>query len=510
MENQLKDKPIISSTSNIEIEEVFESNNSSVNSKIDRTKHLYSGFSIADKDILVPESFWKEYFKNGNLIGEWADAFSDIFEMYYPNCVFNVKWKTCNPHGGRNKAYVIITGRCAHSKCTAFKFIVNRPPTELNTDKYMKAFRCRNINHLPLEEHRRRVRGTRRIELGERLKQVTPYRLHLEVGGEADKKQVLNGNHNHTLSLTTAQKTSSENRLNADVSLKDDITKISDEYRNKWERDHTSGFIQWYNPFPVFIILFTEDQLQIVLDVPRGSRFANIDATGTIIQKPTGSKMVLLYLLILPGNRAQGPFCFAELKSAVHSVPELTFFLHRIDYAFRQMSSVIGRILDKLESDFSLAILQSTSSALNKMHLMYYVDLLYRKYETEEECETDHLTVLHICSPHAIKTVLKNCDKKGLDEEQRMVVGNQMTRIIHSESLKEALSVFRDLVKVLGRKSINDSVYECLENIRLPPGSRPSDSTSLQKDETDEEIKGPRTQKMKLMWTLKKNHKPSA
>lgn len=76
------------------------------------------------------------------------------------------------------------------------------------------------------------------------------------------------------------------------------------------------------------------------------------------------------------------------------------------------------------------------------------------KYLTTNEEETQkyfkHLTILHICSSHTVKTVLRKADKVKINHEQKDLAGCLISRLIYSDSLKMADDYFRMVVCVFG------------------------------------------------------------
>jgi len=239
------------------------------------------------------------------------------------------------------------------------------------------------------------------------------------------------------------------------------LTELSD----KWIEEHIKGFIQLNCKKSFFLVTFSEKSLlQIIKAAEYGHVFTYLDATGTLIDRPIDTdKKVYLYSLILPGDSEKGPFPVAEFISSMHSVPYITLFLSLVDHALKKLSTR-SIIIDKIETDFSLALLQSACLSFNKMSLMNYLTVIFNKHENNERLEHG-FTTIHICSSHLVKTVLRKSKTLMKNSRQIRLAGMAIAKLIHCDKLSEARNVFRSLIKVFNL-NIQDPEYdECLDMI---------------------------------------------
>jgi len=148
----------------------------------------------------------------------------------------------------------------------------------------------------------------------------------------------------------------------------------------------------------------------------------------------------------------------------MHSVSYITLFLFFVDYALKKLSTP-SIIIDKKETDFSLAILQSACLSFNKMSLMNYLTVVFNKHENNERLEHGFSTVIHICSSHLVKTVLRKSKTLIKNSRQIHLAGMAIAKLIHCGELFEARNVFRSLIKVFNLNIQDPDYDECLDMI---------------------------------------------
>lgn len=137
---------------------------------------------------------------------------------------------------------------------------------------------------------------------------------------------------------------------------------------------------------------------------------AHLDATGSLVDPPPWiTTQLLYYAFILPGSKEYGPMPIAEFISSAHSVIDIRHFLDIVTDYLRKMTSY-RPVIDKIETDFSLALLQSVSRSFNNVTLSEYIKTIYEDTEIEIPAPS-RWTVIHICSSHCINTVLKRIKK---------------------------------------------------------------------------------------------------
>lgn len=216
-------------------------------------------------------------------------------------------------------------------------------------------------------------------------------------------------------------------------------------------------------------------------------RHVHLDATGSIITQPKelNSATIYYYALIMPGNKKNvGPLPIAEFISAKHDVTAIQHFL---DVFNQYLNKISTQKINKVETDFSLALLQSACKAFNGMNLSLYIQYMYDKYE--KNIKTDvKVTVLHVCSSHFIKTVCQKT-KKCYPKEQkhiRFIATSLMAKMLHCECVSAAAEVYVVFVTLFGLKNKYTDFNQLVSSVKIIVEDVSSDSTSYISPETEE------------------------
>jgi len=95
-------------------------------------------------------------------------------------------------------------------------------------------------------------------------------------------------------------------------------------------------------------------------------------------------------------------------------------------------------VIDKIETDFSLALLQSVSRSFNDVPLSEYIKAMYE--DTEKGIPApSRWTIIHICSSHCLNTVLKKIKKIFYKSKRmRITAAILIAQLIHCKSVQEA------------------------------------------------------------------------
>lgn len=123
-----------------------------------------------------------------------------------------------------------------------------------------------------------------------------------------------------------------------------------------------------------------------------------------------------------------------------------------------------GKICTKVETDFSMTLLQAVSKGIIEKNLHDYIKFVY-KYITEKKETQFPLTIQHICSSHTLKTGLRKAKEFFSDPEHIRVCGFSLTMLIHSQSLDEAAKFFRFIIVVFGFTKKANNFEESLFNL---------------------------------------------
>lgn len=181
----------------------------------------------------------------------------------------------------------------------------------------------------------------------------------------------------------------------------------------------------------MLIILYTERQIRYLLSLKPGIVFCYLDATGSIIANPPNvKKQIYYYALVLPGSYRYGPLPLLEFISEVHSVPYISRPLSVFNHSIQQMTSR-NLVIDKIETDFSLALIQAALKAFNNgMSLSSYLNLMYEFMQENTEKEQT-FTYIHVCSSHFIKTTIKKALSLYSEKDRVHLLGALITQLIH-------------------------------------------------------------------------------
>lgn len=242
--------------------------------------------------------------------------------------------------------------------------------------------------------------------------------------------------------------------------------------------------------------MFTERQVKYVVDVSRSKKvFAHLAATGTIIQDaPGGEKRPYYYALILAANSDILPaFPLLEFISTCHNVNFLLFCLNLFVDATKNFLEECDTkpVIDKIEVDWTLALMQSTSRAFNNMSLLQYLKFVWiniNKNTGKIELNLN-ITVIHICSSHLINAVKKRSQVFTSNGVVRRYQNFVLSSLIHTTDLNTAASIVIRVVKVFGLKSEIPDFFEALTCIQKITDTGEVDASEDERFEIDEELK---------------------
>lgn len=477
----------------------------SENEESTHIKHASSPFIDSDKHpdfkndapvysppIILPKHFWEEFWvgKGQPLRKGWADAFNIEFQKQYPLCVLAIKWHKCRDELKRGKSFFQAAGICKHATCAAFKFNITENIQSPHSDQTVHVNLSRHIHH-DKERHRHHIRDKQRAAISSELEKYSPIAVKLKMLNASNKEILEAGNLNSAPSLDLLRKISSENRSKYDLD-KDFVIfmlKLYDQQQIQIQGKEINGYIQEFSLLPLSIILFTEKQLRHLASDKL--RHVHLDATGSIIAQPkelNSATTIYYYALIMPGNKENvGPLPIAELISAKHDVTAIQHFLDVFNYNLKKISA---QKINKLETDFSLALLQSACKAFNGMNLSSYIQYMYDEYEKNMKTDVK-VTALHVCSSHFIKTVsqkTKKCYPKKEQKHMRSIATSLIAKMLHCKCVSDTAEVYVVFVRLFGLKNKCTDFNELVTSVKIIVEDVSSDSTSYIPPETESGI----------------------
>lgn len=267
------------------------------------------------------------------------------------------------------------------------------------------------------------------------LKCNAPSSLKLIMITKVSEEVLRSGNRNDAPSLEILHKISSENTTKLDLhkEFHEFMIRLISQFEKSWPGHHCIGYIQCYSVKPFYITLFTEKQIKYLLSL-KGPIFCYLDATGSIVAKPPNvSKQIYYYAMVLPGCENYTAIPVAEFISSEHKTVFINFFLS----LFRDnMNQITSRhpVIDKIETDFSLGLIQSALQTFNGMSISKYMQFVYNWNSKKEGADDIHLTAVHICATHTLRTVMKKAKSLFKLKSARNVAAFLISKLIHCDN----------------------------------------------------------------------------
>lgn len=430
-----------------------------------------------DFHITLPKAFWIEYWLGApRLKPGWVDAFNQYFAQALPECVFKSKDNKCRTADKKHQTYFWAIGSCKNHLCTD-KFIVtaDQPIKAPYNDVSIVIKSYKPIKHDPDDINARFIRGPKRKELREALKRSRPHEVFLDMALKAPKKALDAGNHNDAPNLQIIQTISSENHsaLNLDKDFYIHLIKLKEKYKSEWPDKISPGYIQNLGLDPFYIILYTGAQIDYLLSLRgTGYIFLYLDSTGRIVASPPGtSRRVQYYGLVLSGNGETVVLPIAEFISNCNTVYDINVFLSAVVTALKahavRKNILLTKIVDKIEVDWSMALINACVKAFNDTTLPLYLVWAWKFCKNQlDENVKNAFTVLHICSAHMFRAVRKNLHIFTNDADIQNVGKMVITKLIHATSLEEAALIFTSAIVVFCSATSSPDVEACLDHMK--------------------------------------------
>ncbi|CAG5075088.1 Similar to NOF: 120.7 kDa protein in NOF-FB transposable element (Drosophila melanogaster) [Cotesia congregata] len=411
---------------------------------------LRKSWSFQRPSLKIRSSFWSEFLIGNNKMKDgWTNALNKIFEQENSYKYCNLSFGNHHIYGCKNGEITFSsTAHCKNSLCTEYKLTFKGKP-QMQDFTEINVYHETEIKHKEHENHKRNINGQERDELKTKVEGKSGLRCQEEILVSADQETLKKGNFNHVPSLDTIHKIQSEARkekfLNKDTI--ECIYRLIEDYNTKWKSKKLNyGFIQKFGEVDFVVHLYTEEQLRVLLKSKPGFTFCDIDATGKLIKKlHENSSKVYYYTLLLPGNEEQriGPFPVAEFVSSRHNIPTITDFLNHFVYDLQSLDPHRIPLIDKIETDFSLALLQSCCKALNECNLTTYMNKAYKSIE-----KLSRMTVIHICSSHMLNTARRHFKSLKIQKDELDVAMEAVSNLIHCTTVEAAEHVFEAIIKI--------------------------------------------------------------
>ncbi|KAJ8672308.1 hypothetical protein QAD02_003567 [Eretmocerus hayati] len=303
-----------------------------------------------------------------------------------------------------------------------------------------------------------------------------------------------NGNLSDFPSSTLLLKIKSDNKKRLDVHpdfyMAMGILKkmLEEKYLDAYGCEKILDYIQVHGIQPLMIFLYSELQLRFVQGLDR--IFLNFDATGSTEKQPPSvddEKLTIYHFSVfLPGGEGISLLEIAEAILSRHDAVTVQWFLANV---LNDLKKVTSKKIAKFEIDFSPVLTKACCLVANEMNLLSYMDALYNEVEDGISLN-QHIVIIHVCSPHVIKTSRKKIIKCFLDKEkhqrQRYIASRLISQLIYSKNFEEAKTPFDAFIRIYGLP-FEDIDFANLQKCDQSLISEKQDSDEIAGEESSEE-----------------------
>ncbi|KAA0724108.1 hypothetical protein E1301_Tti019644 [Triplophysa tibetana] len=395
----------------------------------------------------------------------WTNYMYDSFKEKNPCCILSFRYQHVKSPQSRkvNLPYLRVSAACTIPSCTAkYSFKLQEKPAKLDKTLKISVHQTGDIQHKLSEK---KFRPATRLKRGKIAKALTngPSDYFYTKLQTTPKEQLLAGNMSECLNKNVLSVIRHEMRkkeyihpdILKEISLMQTILQECDT-----KYFSLPGYIQNFTVNPFMVHMYSELGISILVHHLRSRLPVSLylDATGGVVSKiPDQTKCVLYYALILSGKGPHTPpLPVCEMLSNDHSIPPITFWL--MQFALH-LTKYTHLTINKVETDYSWALIQSVMLAFNKEHIISYLN---RAYEccTGKKPWDDSKTVLHICATHVLKAVRNSIRKQTDDEGLRNFALFVFARLQNAISMTEASTVFRAFCTLLTTPQNTERVKE--------------------------------------------------
>ena len=346
-------------------------------------------------------------FSESALKSGWTTLFNDKMSVYYPFCVLKFLYHRINKnYSKRGCVFLIATAVCKFSNCITFKFEMETPQTNasnLYLINYIATGSISKEHSSNSISHSRHLSGERREATAKQLEFSSPSNLHYSLFAHSQNLSVAKkGNFNYLHSTDVIRKVKSQHfeksRFNND--MWQDIISTQMSYMSTIIGNTLNGYIQFISHSPFIIHLYSEEQIMLLKKLEKESFTLHLDATGPVIRKLDHLRKRILYYAISVKHPLShvSPIPLAEMVSSEQTNIEISHLLNRWLYDVKKVTS--SEILpNKVEVDFSWAMLHGVCNAFNKQNLEWYLNRCWETIHTSNSTNSIKV-IIHICSAH--------------------------------------------------------------------------------------------------------------
>ena len=147
-----------------------------------------------------------------------------------------------------------------------------------------------------------------------------------------------------------------------------------------------------------------------------------------------------------------------------HTVPSIAYWLLQFLHTVRKFTVLTVR---QVETDFSWALMQAALLSFNKENICTYLRRCFAISQGKRQMKAiQKYTVLHLCSAHVLKAISGIIAKHVTDRGHREFWTFVFARLQNTQSLNEAIQVFRALCIILFAKRNLPVVINSVEELK--------------------------------------------
>ncbi|KAK9978614.1 hypothetical protein ABG768_020358 [Culter alburnus] len=347
----------------------------------------------------------------------------------------------------RNSAFVNIRAICTFPTCKAqYIFLMERKPASMQRKVSMTVYRRGQICHLKVNTRKRQASNVRRGKIAKVIHKGVS-QVYYNKLRKTPVEEILAGNLTRSLNRDVLKVISSEVKKTA--SLHDNILlelHLTQQIIKECDTNfrHLPGYIQSFQVDPFCCHMYTEKGISILATHTRKSPVTlYLDATGSV-------------------GHGTPPLPIAEMLTNDHTVPSVSFWLMQFVHNLSKYTTLTVRFV---ETDYSWALIQAVLLAFNRESVLTYLDRCFDICQGKDNV-TQNFTIIHLCSAHVLKAVAQAVCKHVTDKGHREFVIFVFARLQNSQTLDEAVEIFRALCIVLHTRSNTASVKESVKALQ--------------------------------------------
>ena len=223
----------------------------------------------------------------------------------------------------------------------------------------------------------------------------------------------------------------------------DELLIVRDAWKDSFQRDRISGFVQSVGHFPFFVTFYIQEQADMYIRDCSQTEYPFIvhyDATGSVMKQMNNQKRSYYYSLI--GNHSSIPFL--EFISTCHNSRWLGVMIDTFLVDIKKC--VPSRELRPcvVVTDFSYAMIYSTLYAFNDMTVIPYLDHTYALLtDPERKLGRKRRTTVVICEAHMMKVMSVRFNRVERTASKRKAAMVIFSRLQRCSSMKVRYTIKR-------------------------------------------------------------------